>query len=65
MNQTVQAGSKIRVMGVTGGCCGVIQMGWTGYVKEVIYDTICLTRPVIIVLDDGTLLWEHNVEEIL
>ena len=54
-------GTKVRIIGTPEGCCGVLQLHWTGVVKEYIFDN---ERPTIVVLKDNSLHWESDLEVI-
>lgn len=51
----------IRITNKPMSCCGVIQQGWEGKVAYIL-DVADHLHSNIIILEDGTLVWEHHCE---
>lgn len=56
----------VRITNTPISCCGVLQHGWSGKIAYILEVSGMLpdVHSDIIILDDGTLAWSHNVEVI-
>lgn len=51
---------RVRILRTNESCCGVLKQGWEHDVVEIIDHD----RGVILVLDDNSLAWLHDVQDI-
>lgn len=63
----IEVGSRVRVIRQGAGCCGVLNQGWEGEVVDM-YPVFGLHEVeeynVIVILEDLSLYWIDQVEEV-
>lgn len=60
----ISPGSKVRVVGIPSSCCGAFHRGHECHVSDILYNWMTGQPDNILILKDGSLVWEHDVEEI-